>query len=233
MATVFGSRLVGVYLHGSAVLGGFDLRRSDIDILVVCDSATTASERSAAAAELSGRRLPCPASGLELSIVTLPVAQHPTARPAFELHVTTGPEDPKVIDGHHRGGDPDLVAHFAVCRAAGRVLGRGRPPADVFAPVPDELVVAQLATELRWAAEHAPAEYAVLNACRAWRFVVDGGLVSKIDGGRWALDRVPGPDRELVRTALDRQRCIPTAELDTATVHEFVRRTVEVMDDRR
>ena len=31
------SQLAGVYLHGSAVLGGFDARRSDVDVLVVCD----------------------------------------------------------------------------------------------------------------------------------------------------------------------------------------------------
>jgi predicted nucleotidyltransferase len=40
MTALLGSRLVGVYLHGSAVLGGFDVRRSDVDVLVVCiDSA--------------------------------------------------------------------------------------------------------------------------------------------------------------------------------------------------
>jgi len=36
MAAGFGPQLTGVYLHVSAVLGGFDARRSDIGILVVC-----------------------------------------------------------------------------------------------------------------------------------------------------------------------------------------------------
>jgi Domain of unknown function (DUF4111) len=222
LAAVLGSRLVGVYLHGSAVLGGFDARRSDIDIVAVCENPMTAAEQSAAAERLSDERLPCPAHGLELSIVTLPVAQHPVAQPAFELHVTTAPEDSKVVDGHECGGDPDLVLHFAVCRRAGRLLGPGRPVTEVFAPVADDLVVAQLVTELRWGAEHAPGEYAVLNACRAWRFAVDGALVSKIEGGRWALDRVPGPDREVIRTALDRRRRPLAAELDPGAVTRFV-----------
>ncbi|MDA3645757.1 DUF4111 domain-containing protein [Saccharopolyspora indica] len=222
MVATLGPRLVGVFLHGSAALGGFDVRRSDVDVLVVAEGRMTAVEKSAAARALSNERLPCPAHGLELSIVTFSAAQNPTAQPAFELHVTTAPEDTKVVDGHEHGGDPDLVLHFAVCRGAGQLIGPGRPASEVFAPVPDDLVLAQLASELRWSAGHAPGEYAVLNACRAWRFAADGALVSKIDGGRWALGRVPGPDGELIRTALNRQRCLPAAELDPRAVRRFV-----------
>ncbi|MGP4101917.1 aminoglycoside adenylyltransferase domain-containing protein [Nonomuraea sp. KM90] len=223
MAAVLGSRLTGVYLHGSAVLGGFDARRSDIDVIVVCERPMTADEQAAAAERLRGDRLPCPAQGLELSVVTLPVARHPTAQPPFELHVTTAADDTKVVDGHGHEGDPDLVLHFAVCRRAGRLVGPGRSPAEVFAPVAHDLVVAQLVSELRWAAERAPGEYAVLNACRAWRFAAEGTLVSKIDGGQWALHRVSAMSHELVQSALDRQRCLPAAELDPREVTRFVR----------
>jgi Domain of unknown function (DUF4111) len=66
----------------------------------------------------------------------------------------------------------------------------------------------------------------VLNACRAWRFAVDGALVSKIDGGRWALDQVDELDRQLVGAALDRQRCLPAASLDPDAVRRFVERTL-------
>jgi Domain of unknown function (DUF4111) len=231
LARVLGPDLTGAYLHGSAVLGGFDARRSDIDILAVTEGAMTAAQQSAAAGALSGaageavgeERRAGPARGLELSVVTLHAARHPEARPAFELHLTTGPEDRKVVDGHLRDGDPDLVLHFAVCRAAGRLLGPGRPADQVFAPVPGELVRAQLEAELRWAAEQSPGEYAVLNACRAWRYAADGTLVSKIDGGEWALSRVPGPDRELIAAALARQRGQPAGGLDPAAVRRFVR----------
>jgi hypothetical protein len=226
LADVAGPRLVGVYLHGSAVLGGFDARRSDIDVLAVCEAPISAAQRSAAADALSERRLPCPAHGLEFSAVTRHAAAHPTAAPAFEMHLTTAPGDAKVIDGHEHDGDADLVLHFAVCRRAGRLLGPGRPAAEVFAPVPDDLVLAQLAAELRWAARHASGEYAVLNACRAWRFAVDGALVSKLDGGSWALGRVTGRDRELIKIALDRQRCMPAADLDPPTVHRFIRQAL-------
>jgi hypothetical protein len=229
MAALFGSQLAGVYLHGSAVLGGFDARRSDIDILAVCDDPMTPAQQSAAAEALSSQRLPCPARGLELSIVTLQAARHPTAEPAFELHLTTAPDDIKIVYGQGRSGDADLVLHFAVCRGAGRLLGPGLPAAEVFGPVADDLILAQLAGELRWGAEHAPGEYAILNACRAWRFAADGALVSKADGGRWALDRVKSSDRELVRTALDRQRCVPAAELDPRAVRQFVQQALSYL----
>lgn len=222
MAALLGSRLVGVYLHGSAVLGGFDVRRSDVDVLVVCEEPITTAQQSVAADSLSDEHLPCPARGLELSIVTLEVAQCPGAEPAYELHMTTASDDTKVVDGHQHRGDPDLVLHFAVCRTAGRLLGPGLPAAEVFGPLSDDLVLAQLSTELRWSAEHFPNEYAVLNACRAWRFALDGVIVSKIDGGRWALERASDTDHALIEHALDHQRCLPAADLDPAAVIRFV-----------
>jgi hypothetical protein len=106
------------------------------------------AQQAAAAEALSEESLPCPAQGLELSIVATQVAQHPAAEAAFELHLATAPEDTKVLDGHHRSGDPDLVLHFAVCRKAGRLVGPGPPAVEVFGPVADDLVLAQLLSEL-------------------------------------------------------------------------------------
>ena len=52
--------------------------------------------------------------------------------------------------------------------------------------------------------EHATTEYQVLNACRAWRFAVEGVLCSKLDGGRWARDRWQQPN--VIDSALDHQQ---------------------------
>jgi hypothetical protein len=123
LAGVLCPQLTGAYLHGSAVLGGFDARRSDVDVIAVCAGPLTAAQQAGVASAL--QRLPCPARGLELSVVTLSVARCPMASPAFELHLTTGDTDAKVVDGHCAGGDPDLVPHLAVCRQAGRLLGPG------------------------------------------------------------------------------------------------------------
>jgi hypothetical protein len=213
VAAVVGERLVGVYAHGSLLLGGYLPERSDIDVLVVVEDAITSPEQEALASRLSEESLPCPAVGLELSVVTRASAAAPNARPAFELHMTTAPEDRKVVDGHGHPGDLDLVLHFAVCR---------RLDADVFAEVPRQLVLAQVADELTWAAEHNPTEYAVLNACRAWRYAVEGSLVSKVDGGRWAEARLEGPDPALVRAALASQQGEASSDLDPDVVRAFL-----------
>ena len=214
-AEVLGDDLVGVYPHGSLVLGGWRPERSDIDVLVVVERSLTAPEQSALAAAWSQESLPCPAVGLELSVVLRSVAAHPNARPAFELHVTTAPQDAKVLDGHGHPGDLDLVLHFAICHALGYA---------VFAEVPRPLVLTQVADELTWAVEHAAAEYAVLNACRAWRYAVDGSLVSKVDGGRWAEERLEEPERTLVRTAIALQSGEEAVTLDPSAARAFALR---------
>ena len=220
VGAVLGGRVVGVYAHGSLLLGGYLPTRSDIDALVVVEDPLAPDEQADLASRLSADALPCPAVGLELSVVLRSVAAAPTARPAFELHVTTAPGDRKVVDGHGHPGDLDLVLHFAVCHALGYAP---------FAEVPPSLVLARVADELTWAAEHHPSEYAVLNACRAWRCAVDGALVSKVDGGRWAGTRLDEPERTLVRDALALQSGEQAAPLDADAVRTFAGRLRDVI----
>ena len=221
VVAVVGARLVGVYAHGSLLLGGYLPDRSDVDVVVVVEDPLTEAEQDDLAARLQEESLPCPAVGLELSLVTRASAAAPDARPAFELHVTTAPEDRKVVDGHGHPGELDLVLHYAVCR---------RLDPDVFAEVPRPLVLNQLADELAWAAEHNPTEYAVLNACRAWRYAVDGELVSKVDGGRWAEARLDDPELALVQAALARQTGSDSAApIDADAAIAFCRQTQDVI----
>ncbi len=225
VADVVGDRLVGAYPHGSLLLGGYRPSRSDIDVVVVVEDPLSVDEQAAIGARLAHDALPCPAIGLELSVVTRAVAAAPSARPPFELHVTTAAQDRKVVDGHGHPGDLDLVLHFAVCHAL------GCPP---FAEVPAALVLAQVSDELTWAMEHVPDEYAVLNACRALRYATDGALVSKVAGGEWASDRFSGDERALVRAALARQtEADPWADLDPAEVRRLVAGVQRQVERRR
>ena len=225
VAAAAAGNLVGVYVHGSLALGGFDPRRSDVDVLVVVENELPWAHRSALADALGEEALPCPARGLELSVVTRESALHPCwPAPRFELHVTTAPEDSKVVDGHGRPGDPDLVLHYAVCRAAGLLVGEGPPPHEVFGSVPTRIVLERLLNELAWAIEHAPSGYVVLNACRAWRYARQGDLVSKVDGGRWALEQPLRPSyAPLISAALDRQTAASDPVKPADEVEKFTR----------
>lgn len=221
-AAVVGDAVVGVYPHGSLMLGGWSPERSDVDVLVVVSRTLTSSEKDALASAFTS--IPCPAVGLELSIVLADVVAHPTERSAFELHVTTAPDDAKVVDGTGHPGDWDLVLHFAVCHALGH---------PGFPSVARPMLLGRLAHELAWAAEHNPSAYAVLNACRALRYAEDGSLVSKVDGGRWALDRLTGLDLDLVRAALAVQTGESTDPVDSSAASELALRIRDVIRSGR
>ena len=205
---------VGVYLHGSAVLGGFRPERSDLDVIVVCARPLSPGQRAGLCRRLDRGALAVPAAMLELSVVTARACRHPVAAPAYELHVNTS--DDRCVDGTGRN-DPDLLLHFAVARQAGRLLGSGPSARDCFAPVPRPLVLAGMALELRQGAddERAAAEYLALNACRNLAYLRTGRLRSKVAGGRWALAHDPSLDHDVVAAALSRQDgTAPDAALD-------------------
>jgi streptomycin 3"-adenylyltransferase len=193
--------LVGVYLHGSAVLGGFRAGASDVDVLAVVARPTPVGVQRAMGAALAAVA-GCPGSGLELSVVTARTAAVLGAC-RFEVHVnTTGPEAVVVPGAGHRG-DRDLVLHCAVCRQ--RALPVTGPPAGrIFGAVSADRVTAAMIRDVRWAVDGGRATYAVLNACRATRFADDGRLCSKLDGGHWYLTICPGDP--VVTAALAHQR---------------------------
>ena len=62
-----------------------------------------------------------------------------------------------------------------------------------------------LRRELTWALAGPPAAYAVLNTCRAWGYLHTGVLMSKVAGGRWALEHEVA-STAVVATALAVQR---------------------------
>jgi streptomycin 3"-adenylyltransferase len=193
--------LVAVYLHGSAVLGGWVAARSDIDVLVVASNDTDEP-----AADLMAQRIlevaDDQAPAIECSIVTVAAARDPGPPWPFLRHVNSaGPE--RIVRPDESGGDRDLLMHYAVCRVAGhRALGP--LPRDLIGPVQRADILAYLADELFWGLAHAPERYGVLNACRAQMFLADGAIVSKVAGAESALQRGTGP-ADVINRALAQQ----------------------------
>jgi Domain of unknown function (DUF4111) len=201
-----GGRLRAAYLHGSAVLGGWMPERSDVDMLFVTDDGAGEPEVTAAAAALAAREPGGPGRGLECSVVTAGQAARPRPPWPFVLHVAHDPGEgqARIVGGGERPGDPDLLMHYTVCRAAGWPV-RGPAPTELIGSVPRPVILGYLAGELRWGIEHACEAYAVLNACRAQVYLADGRVVSKVAGGRIALARGLGPAAVIGR-ALDQQQ---------------------------
>lgn len=191
--------LLGVYLHGSAVLGDWSASSSDVDVLVVVEDGVSTIAAEHLAAALSAARS-CPGTGLEASVVEAGAASEPRAPWPFVVHATTTRDDRRVVWGTSAGGDSDLILHYAVAREFGW-SAYGPDARSVVGAIPERIIAGQLAEELRWAVDHAGVSYAVLNACRALRYRDERTLGSKTDAGHWA--RARGIRPALVQEALD------------------------------
>lgn len=212
-----GDEVVGVYLHGSATLGGFVPGVSDVDILAVVARPQPRRSQRQLGKLLQAAAEPCPGAGLEASIITAATAQS-LGDCRFEVHVATSPDDRKLVCGSRHCGDPDLVLHTAVCRQRGIAVA-GPPPTEVFGRVPRQRILQALLYELHWAKEHGTEAYAVLNACRAWRYIDNEAFTSKIEAGEWAAQR--GAPK-VVDDALTQQRSGRHRTPPSPLAHQFV-----------
>ena len=208
LAPVADGRLVAVYLHGSAVLGGWVPRRSDVDVLVVAADDTddrTADAMMHAIVRASRERLPDESvPRVEGSIVTTEAAREPRPPWPFLCHVATDTGGAANVAGPEVHGDRDLLMHYVACRTAGHSVF-GPPPDHLIGPIARADILAYHADELSWGLANAPERYAVLNACRAMLYLTDGAFVSKIAGGEAALQRRVGPT-DVITRALAQQR---------------------------
>jgi hypothetical protein len=217
-----GGLLVASYLHGSAALGGWNAQRSDVDILFVARDGITDDTIQAVASVLLHAGADCPGRGLEVSLVTAGQAAKPREPWPFGLHLTSGAGRQRVTLGSGLPGDPDLIMHYAACRAAGITLF-GPKPQEVIGAVPRPVILGYLATDLEWGLDNAAESYGVLNACRAAEFLDTGRFVSKVAGGAAAIDRHAAPVG-LVRRALDQQRALEPERPPGPDAIAFVRR---------
>lgn len=171
-------------------------------------------------AALRHESLRCPARGLELVLYRLAAVREPTTEALFELNLNTGPEMAFRAEFEPNGNETHWFAiDRSILRQCGIVLS-GPPPTEVFGSLTQRLLLTLLLDSIRWhATEPARADDAVLNACRAWRYAIEGVWSSKPAGGAWALAR-PGAS-QLVAEALRARH--GKARLDPTAVDAFLR----------
>jgi hypothetical protein len=187
-----GDDLVGVWQFGSGALGDFDPLRSDLDVQAVTARRLPTAVRDRIVARLSHPTLGCPVRGLELVLY----ARDDLAAASYQLNLNTGPRMRQ-----HASQDPreDPAFWFVIDLAIGREHGRplfGPAPAEVIPPFPRQLIASSLREALRfWTGPEGSAAQAVLAACRAWAWAVDGVWLSKGAAAEWARERLadPGP----------------------------------------
>ncbi|MET0741378.1 MAG: aminoglycoside adenylyltransferase family protein [Candidatus Nanopelagicales bacterium] len=208
VGAVLASDVIGVYLHGSAVMGG--LRSlSDLDMLVVTRQPTTAIDRRALVEglfEISGSRASRgPARPVELTIVVQSAVRPWRYPPMCEFLYGEW-----LRDAYERGEIPvpepstDLATLLTMVLAGDAPL-IGPPPRHVLDPVPhDDLrasVVAgvpQLLDEIEDDTRNV-----VLTLARIWRTLATGEVTSKDAAADWALQRLPIEQRPVLQRARD------------------------------
>ncbi|MDR2515605.1 MAG: DUF4111 domain-containing protein [Christensenellaceae bacterium] len=208
MRSALGEGLSGLYLHGSAVLGGFNPKGSDIDFIILAKKALTFEEKAAILDALLPLEAFAPPRGFEMSVVLAENALHFFHPCRFELHYASNYRldylaDPAGYFRRYQGSDPDLAAHFTVILAAGRCL-LGRPIAEAFGPVRHEDYLASLRDDARDAMANLAQNpvYACLNLCRVLAYVEEGLVLSKKAGGEWGLTHLPKAFSRVLAAAL-------------------------------
>lgn len=224
--------LVGLYLHGSLAMGAFLPTKSDIDIIATLNRPLSDVQREELRHVSSEVLLPSAASGLDLTLLTTEAARHPTEDSSWEAAI-------QVRRSHHsqqaqmrERADPFLFIDVAVVRKHGVTIA-GPSADDSLGPVATRLIGDACAENCRvWASRdvfHDPAS-GVLNVCRAWQFLEEETLVSKVEAGEWAKCRT---DKDaLVETALASRRGDTSVILGHAEVKEFCQGVACLFEER-
>ena len=200
--------LVGVYLHGSLVMGCFNPQKSDIDLIIVVEQPLTDTVKRAYIEMTVEYNALGPAKGIEMSIVLREVCKPFVYPTPYELHFSAGhlewfEEAPDEYIREMNGTDKDLAAHFTIINKRGKCL-YGAPIEDVFAEVPSVDYMDSIWFDVEGAAEEITEYpmYLILNLARVLAYKQEGLVLSKKEGGDWALGRLPAEYRPLIADAL-------------------------------
>ncbi len=204
--------LTGIYLHGSSVMGCFNPGKSDIDLIIVVDRPLSDSVKRDYMDMVVGYSASGPAKGIEMSVVLRKVCSPFVYPTPFELHFSAGhldwyQEDPDDYIRKMNGTDKDLAAHFTIINKRGKCL-YGAPVEAVFADIPGCDYMDSIRYDVEDAAEKITADtmYLALNLARVLAYKEDGLVLSKKEGGEWAVRNLPAKYCPLIEDAL-REYC--------------------------
>ena len=197
--------LLGVYLFGSAVLGG--LRpKSDIDVMALTRRPTTPDEKRDLIRHLlavSGRQ-----RHVEVTVVAQPAIRPWRYPPERDFQYGDWWRDrfeAGELEPWAAPTDPDLASLITLVLQADRAL-LGPPPDEVFDPVPRGDYVEALRTCVRdvladlRAGSDDTRNY-VLTLARIWHSLSTDGIQTKDGAAAWALERLMPEHRPVLARA--------------------------------
>ena len=206
---ILGNNLVGVYLHGSAVMGCFNEKTSDIDLLVVIHHDMTEDEKRRYMDMVVELNTLAPTKGIEMSIIKKSVCKPFVYPTPFELHFSVAhlewyKNNPQDYVLKMKGTDKDLAAHITILYHRGQCLW-GEEIHEVFEPVGEKEYFDSIWYDIENAEEDILENpvYVILNLCRVLAFKKEKQILSKQEGGIWGLAHIPKKYHHLIQQALN------------------------------
>lgn len=189
--------IIGVYLHGSLDMGGFNPERSDIDLLVVTeDPIAWETKKKLVPLFLAQSSNPYPVEINFLNLAQLEKWQFPTP---YDFHFSEFWRERYEQDESAALGidekektDVDLAAHFMILNHRGICL-EGRPIHEVFPAVPETDYLASILDDYEDCLEKIQQEpvYSLLNLLRVYWYIKEKEISSKKEAGEWGMANLP------------------------------------------
>ena len=224
---ILGGNLVGVYLHGSAAMGCFHEKKSDIDLLVVVNEKISDEIKMRYMDMVVRLNKDAPEKGIEMSIVRKDVCRPFVYPTPFELHFSIMhlkwyKEDPADYIAKMKGTDRDLAAHFTIVYHRGKCL-YGKKIKDVFEKPGRQDHFDSIMSDIADAEKDIITDpvYIILNLCRVLAYKQEGLILSKEEGGKWGLKVLPEKYHALISQALDEYMTDEGKNWNEADTREF------------
>lgn len=234
---ILGNNLVGIYLHGSAVMGCFNEEKSDIDLLIVINSNISDEVKLRYMDMIVELNNDAPSKGIELSIVKKSVCKPFIYPTPFELHFSVAhldwyKKDPYDYILKMNGTDKDLAAHFMIIYHRGQCL-YGEEIKNVFEEVNQEAYFDSIWYDINHSEEDIIQNpvYIILNFCRVLAYKQEKLILSKQEGGNWGLNNIPEKYRSLVQQALDEYASVKEMYFDEKKAHEYAKYMIQKIQE--
>lgn len=205
---ILGDNLVGIYLHGSYVMGCFNPQKSDLDLIIVVNEKMDGASKREVMDMVVSLNEKGPAKGIEMSIVTKTVCKPFVYPTPFELHFSVMHlgwyrDNPEDYIQKMNGTDVDLAAHFTIIGKRGKCLC-GQPIEEVFGEVPQKDYMDAIWDDIAEAPEDIGTNtmYITLNLARVLAYKKEQLVLSKKEGGEWAIKNLPQDYQLLISDAL-------------------------------
>ena len=196
---ILNGNYIGLYLHGSLAMGGFNPKSSDIDILVITkESIGSEVKRELIRLFLLVSNSPYP---IEISFISKNQLRHWQHPCPFELHYSEFWRErytKELLNGtsHLVNGDvrtdADLAAHITIINSRGICI-EGSPIGEVFPLVPRSDYLSSIVADYQECLVRLEEDpiYCSLNLIRVYWYVKEGVISSKKEAGIWAIKEMP------------------------------------------